>query len=244
MKCPFLQETEVCSCQMASVRKQIPRISQLAEMGRCSSPRYVECPLYLERHMDSVAKDSARCEFLETSLVQFCGAAPLPRYVPYSESPAARCVTDAYRYCDEYLSLAHAGHEPGDRSIENIDMPGRLYYSRNHMWLDRADDGGCHIGIDAFLAKTLRQTDAIAFVTASGTHNPTAVLTAHGVDFQVVFPADAHHRTAERLSAFRSGANHIGSIPLRLVIRSSRAARPARGKGFALRRGGQRVDAS
>lgn len=189
MKCPFLQETEVCSCQMASVRKQIPRTARVVELGRCSSPRFVECPLYLERHTDSIPSDPGRCEFLETSLVQFCGAAPLPRYVPYSESPAARCVTDAYRYCDEYLSLAHAGHELGDRSIENIDMPGRLFYSRNHMWLDRADDGGCHVGIDAFLAKTLRQTDGVAFVTSSGTHNPTAVLTAHGVDFQVVFPA-------------------------------------------------------
>ena len=109
--------------------------------------------------------------------------------MPYSESPAARCVSDAYRYCDEYLSLAYAGNQPGDRSIESIDMPGRLFYSRNHMWLNRADDGSCHIGIDAFLAKTLRQTDAIAYVTTRGTHNPTAVLTAHGVDFHVVFPA-------------------------------------------------------
>jgi glycine cleavage system H lipoate-binding protein len=56
------------------------------------------------------------------------------------------------------------------------------------MWLDQTSDGACHVGIDAFLSRALGHIDRIAYVWQSGCHRPTAVLTAGGIDFEVVFP--------------------------------------------------------
>ena len=67
-------------------------------------------------------------------------------------------------------------------------MPDWLRYSANHMWLDVTDDGVCHAGIDAFLSRALGQVERISYVWQKGHHRPTAVLTAGGVDLEIVFP--------------------------------------------------------
>jgi glycine cleavage system H lipoate-binding protein len=188
MRCPFLNEAEVSCCQAASVRKPIRITARTAPFDRCSTPSHRECSVYRERLPEEQAAGTERCPFLDTSLVQYCTAASSTKFVPYSDSPTTRCGGESFHYCDLYLSLAHAGNEPGDRSVETIGMPGRLYFAPNHMWLDRTDDGSCHIGIDAFLAKTLGHVERISFVTLSGLRHPAVVLTSQGVDLQLTFP--------------------------------------------------------
>jgi glycine cleavage system H lipoate-binding protein len=188
MRCPFLCEAEVSCCRAASMRKPIRLTARAAGLERCSTLAHRECAVYSERTPEERAEDSERCPFLDTSFVQYCMAASSTKFVPYSDSPTARCGGESFRYCDVYLSLAHAGSEPGDRSVESVAMPGHLYYAPNHMWLDRTDDGSCHIGVDAFLAKTLGRLERISFVTLGGLRHPAVVLTVQGVDLQLTFP--------------------------------------------------------
>ncbi len=125
------------------------------------------------------------CPFLEQSLMQYCGAAAVAKFVPYSESLLSRCGNDTFRYCELYLGMAHpALGEP----VDGVAMPNWLRYSANHMWLDVTEDGLCHAGIDAFLSRTLGKIDRISYVWNKGRHRPTAVLTVDGVDLELVFP--------------------------------------------------------
>ncbi len=117
--------------------------------------------------------------------MQYCGAAPVTRFIPYSESLLSRCGCDSFRYCGLYLGMAHPGLPENQDSIA---VPGWLRYSANHMWLDVTEDGICHAGIDAFLSRALGPIERLTYVWQKGVHRPTAVLTAGGVDLEVVFP--------------------------------------------------------
>jgi glycine cleavage system H lipoate-binding protein len=118
--------------------------------------------------------------------MQYCGAASVTKFVPYSESLLSRCGNQSFRYCELYLAMAHPGLEM--EQVDGIPVPTWLSYSANHMWLDLTDDGVCHAGIDAFLSRALGQVERIAYVWQQGRHRATAILTAAGVDFEVVFP--------------------------------------------------------
>jgi glycine cleavage system H lipoate-binding protein len=118
--------------------------------------------------------------------MQYCGAAPVSKLVPYSESLLSRCGNDGFRYCELYLAMAHPALRVED--VDGLPMPGWLHYSANHMWLDVTGDGTCHAGIDAFLSRALGKVERIAYVWQRGGHRPTAVLTADGVDYEVIFP--------------------------------------------------------
>jgi glycine cleavage system H lipoate-binding protein len=118
--------------------------------------------------------------------MQYCGAAPVPKLIPYSESLLSRCGNDSFRYCELYLSMAHPHLEAEE--VDGVPLPGWLKYSANHMWLDVTDDGVCHAGIDAFLSRALGKIDRICYVWLKGRHRPTAVLTVDGLDLEVVFP--------------------------------------------------------
>jgi glycine cleavage system H lipoate-binding protein len=72
--------------------------------------------------------------------------------------------------------------------VDGLPLPGWLGYTRNHMWLDVTEDGACHAGIDAFLAAAIGPVERLNYVWQKGRHCPTAVLTAAGQDFEVVFP--------------------------------------------------------
>lgn len=72
--------------------------------------------------------------------------------------------------------------------VHGIRVPNWLFYSANHMWLDVAEDGSCHVGIDGFLAHVLGPVKRVSFVTLAGVHRATAVLLAGGMDVQVTFP--------------------------------------------------------
>jgi glycine cleavage system H lipoate-binding protein len=184
MTCPFLKEAQVKYCQTAAVRKLIP----IARAGRadekCSSTDHATCPVYRAQPEDGEA--AGACPYLRESLMQYCSAAPVAKLIPYSESLLSRCGNDGFRYCELYLSMLHPGMRTGH--VDGIQMPGWLRYSANHMWLDITEDGACHAGIDAFLSRALGEIESIAYVWLKGVHRPTAVLTASGVDYEVVFP--------------------------------------------------------
>ena len=150
MRCPFLHETQVKSCRASSYRKMIVQGAGQSSEGRCSSPAYVECPAAKPLLEGTAVLD--QCPFLHDSLVQFCGASSLTKYIPYSEEVLSHCGTDSHRYCELYLTLAqperHAamstpGVEAGGTAalerevlVEGIRVRTDLHYSPYHMWAD------------------------------------------------------------------------------------------------------------
>jgi glycine cleavage system H lipoate-binding protein len=184
MTCPFLKEAQVKYCQASSIRKLIPIEPASQADEKCSSQAYLACPVY---GMQSPAPTlSGHCPYLGESLMQYCGAAPAAKMIPYSESRISRCGCDRFRYCELYLSTEHPRVPAG--GVDGIPLPAWLHYSANHMWLDIGEDGVCHAGIDAFLGRALGQAERISYVWERGQHRATAVVTVNGVDHAIVFP--------------------------------------------------------
>lgn len=194
MRCPFIKEAQVKYCQNSAFRKLILRKASNGIDEKCSTRAYAECSIYQQRVHD---EGYPACPYLAQQLVQFCAAAPVAKFIPYSESVLSRCGTEKYRYCELYLSLAEPGIESGTPSyspdcprewIEGIRVPEWLYYSPNHMWLDVSSDGCCHIGVDAFLIRALGTPDRVNLLTPKGLQHPKALLSIRGVDLEVSFP--------------------------------------------------------
>jgi glycine cleavage system H lipoate-binding protein len=192
MRCPFLREAQVKYCQSSTIKKMIVRSSGESTNERCSSGEYVNCPSLKQHREDN--PHQTRCPFLQESLVQYCSALPVTKYIPYSESSIIRCGNDGYRYCELFLSVASTndvGASDGTEKVtmvKDIRLPESLSYSANHMWLDQTDDGMCHVGVDEFLAKFFYRIDAINFLSSDDLKQPTVVLTANGVDLKLAFP--------------------------------------------------------
>jgi glycine cleavage system H lipoate-binding protein len=184
MTCPFLREAQVKYCRSAAVRKLIPLTTAVNTDEKCGSPEHASCAVYAQHKEDNESANGS-CPFLRESLMQYCGAAPVAKFVPYSESLISRCGNDSFRYCEVYLGMAHpnAGAES-----DGIATPAWLRYSANHMWLDVTEDGVCHAGIDAFLSRALGKVDRISYVWQKGARRPAAVFTVNGVDMEVAFP--------------------------------------------------------
>jgi glycine cleavage system H lipoate-binding protein len=205
MRCPFLREAQVKSCQASSFRKVIPRSADSGSDELCSTPAHVNCGAVRSHHEGSPSPE--RCPFLHESLVQYCAAVPVPTFVPYSESSISRCGNDTHLYCELYLSLAApSGGSPletmpaagAHTTVDGINVPVGLSYTQNHLWMDVSPDGTCHVGVDAFLARVLGDVEEITFLTTKGTVRPSARLSVHGVDLPLVFP------TAIRITAVNS----------------------------------------
>jgi glycine cleavage system H lipoate-binding protein len=186
MTCPFLKEAQVKYCRTSSIRKLIPLAQAGRTEERCSSEHYLECPVFREQPDAEGLAAFGTCPLLHESLMQYCGAAPVAKFVPYSESLLSRCGNDSHRYCELYLQMAHPLAPP--ETADGIPMPAELGYSVNHLWLDLGGDGLCHVGIDAFLARALGEVQRIDFVWQKGRHRPTAVVTAAGVDLEITLP--------------------------------------------------------
>jgi len=142
--------------------------------GLCTSREYKQCGLAAK---DSVQMD--RCPHLEEVHVQYCGAAPITKLVPFSDSQLSSCGSGSYRYCDAYLAQAQP---------HGATRPENLLYTANHFWLDVDETGLCHIGVDEFLAEVADHVDGIAFATLQGTHCPGLTVTIHGVEWPMFFP--------------------------------------------------------
>jgi len=184
MTCPFLKEAQVRYCQTSSIRKLIPVAAVGQADEKCSSREHFTCPVYCSQPVEAAL--SGPCPYLGESLMQYCGAAPVAKMIPYSESQLSRCGCDRFRYCELYLSMVHPGSQ--SEEVDGIGLPAWLSYSANHMWLDVGEDGVCHVGIDAFLGRALGEAERISYVFQRGTQRATAVVTVNGVDHEVVFP--------------------------------------------------------
>jgi glycine cleavage system H lipoate-binding protein len=186
MTCPFLKEAQVKYCRTAAVRKLIP----LAQSGRaeekCTSGEHRTCKVFQTQPPVEEGAAPGPCPYLRESLMQYCGAAPVTKFVPYSESLLSRCGNDRFRYCELYLSMAQPG--ASGEEVDGMAIPRRLRYSVNHMWLDVGEDAICHVGIDAFLSRVLGPIDRLTFVQMKGRTRPSAVLTVAGTDLEVMFP--------------------------------------------------------
>ncbi|MFN7998730.1 MAG: hypothetical protein U0Q18_34220 [Bryobacteraceae bacterium] len=188
MPCPFLKEARVKFCDKSAVRKMI-RIAGDVARETCSTPAHQECSVYRRFALESPAP---QCPYLRESPVQYCSSASVTRFIPFSDSLLSRCTNDSHRFCDVYLSAGAPRSEelPSEKrelSVHGLRVPGWLYYSPNHMWLDVAEGGSWHLGVDALLASVLGPVERITFLTPPGVHRPTAVLRARGVDLEIVF---------------------------------------------------------
>lgn len=188
MRCPFLREEQVRSCQASPFRKQIARRAAHGDEELCSSPDYRTCSVAPAHH--ETQPERSRCPFLVESLVQFCSAIPLARYVPWSEASLTMCGHDGHRFCDTFLEVAGlARREQGAvPDVDGMAVPGWLFFSPNHMWMDVGDDGLCHVGLDALLARVLGVVEHLVFATPKGTVRPKVVVTAGGVDLALTYP--------------------------------------------------------
>ena len=195
MRCPYLQEAAVKSCLHAGTRTTVPGV---AGADRCVTPDYARCAEWPSQAVDAA---QARCPYLDERLMQYCAASAVRKMVPYNDAVLSRCAGegDAYRYCEGFLDEAMpsragaacppaAAAEPREERVDGVHVPTWLLYAPNHMWLDAAEDGNCHLGIDGFMARALESVDEVSFLTPAGTLRPAVVLTARGVDVLVVFP--------------------------------------------------------
>jgi glycine cleavage system H lipoate-binding protein len=197
--------------------------SAVVDQEKCSSPRYRDCPSAQNRYEE--LPQQSQCPYLYESLVQYCSAASVTKYIPYSESLLSRCGTDAHQSCEVYMSIAnpelHGGPTDGpesktgrredfaDQWVEGIRIPAGLAYSANHLWLERMKEGHCRIGVDAFFARVVGRVEKVDFVTTKGIHRPSAVFTVRSVDMPMTFPSlidisdvNTHLRTMpDRLTA-------------------------------------------
>jgi glycine cleavage system H lipoate-binding protein len=202
MRCPFLREAQTKFCRVSAFRKMIVREPGQADNDRCFTPDHVGCAAFTGHSVESPG--TGQCPFLQEALIQFCGAASVAKYIPYSEEVLSPCGTDGHNYCELFLSIAQPDHThlplPGadpstvdaDRCqeylVEGLHVPGWLWYSPNHMWLDVGDHGIVHIGVDSFLAGMLGGIEGVSFVTTQSECRPTAYLSVRGIDLQLVFP--------------------------------------------------------
>jgi glycine cleavage system H lipoate-binding protein len=174
--------------------------SEPASPERCSSPAFVECPS--APHEEADAAGAQHCPNLQISLMQYCSAASVTKYIPYSESLLSRCGTENHRYCELYLAIAEpddcqtrpdpaADGEEGageEHCFEGVQVSSRVSYSPNHMWMDVDEDGSCHVGVDAFFTHVLGKIEKLSFITPRGTGRPCAVISTRGVDLPMIFP--------------------------------------------------------
>jgi len=184
MTCPFLKEARVKYCQTAVVRKLIPLTQAATCSEKCSSAEHASCSVYRTHPQEHPV--SGPCPNLCESLMQYCSAAPVTKFVPYSESLLSRCGDDRFLYCELYLAMAHP--KLPAQEVNGIAVPGWLKYSANHLWLDVTDEGVCHAGIDGFLSRALGKIDRVSYLWLKGRHRPAAVLSVGALDLEVVFP--------------------------------------------------------
>jgi glycine cleavage system H lipoate-binding protein len=201
MRCPFLQEARVKYCQASPFKKMIVESSEPSSPERCSSPAFIDCPSARQEHAEMAG--AQQCPNLQSSLMQYCSAASVTKYIPYSESLLSRCGSENHRYCELYLAIAEPEGEQAqsdgsaakgedsaseEQCIDGVHVSKRVAYSSNHMWLDVDEDGSCHVGVDAFFAHVLGKIEKLSFITPKGTGRPCAVISTRGVDLPMIFP--------------------------------------------------------
>lgn len=165
--CPFLEVALVQYCKAAPVAKFIPYNDDLH--SRCNSESHRYCQLYLE-----LARPRGWVKQRNSGDGGGRDACGEQRSRPAESIPRE--------------SVRPVSPSPGTGPAEEIAVPPGLSYSRNHMWVDVAEDGSCHVGMDAFLARVLGRVEREIFVSQRGLQRPTVVLTVGDVDLSLTFP--------------------------------------------------------
>ena len=116
MRCPFLKDTQARFCEVSPFRKLILRTPEPEDHEKCSSPDYVRCPSFKTRI--GIPSVPGRCPFLREAVVQYCEAAPVVQFIPYSDALLSRCQSVGHHDCDLYLSRAEPGRDHAGRPRE------------------------------------------------------------------------------------------------------------------------------
>ncbi len=185
MKCPFLRESWVKSCQATPFKKVIEQTAESAA-DLCTSSAFQGCAAFKAQRGTT---SSPPCPFLHESRAHFCSQDPTVRLVPCSDQVHSRCVTGNHHYCESFLGATHRTQSILEESGEfPMAMPAHFLFTHNHMWLDVSTEHDCHIGLDALLTRVLGRVEKLSFITSQGEQCPSVVLTTHGVNLHMVFP--------------------------------------------------------
>jgi hypothetical protein len=99
-RCPYLRETTVKYCRVSAYKKLIVQTPGQAEFEKCSSEDYATCEV-ARQHGATGAMES-RCPFLQDAQAQYCAAAAVTIFVPYSEERLSRCGSPDFGTCEIY----------------------------------------------------------------------------------------------------------------------------------------------
>ncbi len=229
MRCPYLKDALVKYCRVSAFKKMILQAPGQAKQERCSTSAYRECSLVQERGRDVLFQSC--CPYLQESSARYCSAAPLTKFIPSSDAEISPCLSESHRYCEFYLGAGPAAGLAQRLPIETraaqaevtafcpetiggIEIPSRLYYSSNHMWLDVNEGGVCHVGLDAFWTRVFGTVEQLSFQTTKGPDFPTAVITVYGIDLHMVFPNRLF--VVRTNAALRSKPEKLSSAPYTL----------------------------
>ena len=101
MRCPYLKDSRVKFCRVSAFRKMIADAPGQADREKCSSEDYAACELARQHGMPATMESS--CPFLQESQAQYCSAASVTRFIPYSANRASRCGSESHQSCEMYL---------------------------------------------------------------------------------------------------------------------------------------------
>ena len=102
MKCPFLKDAIVKYCGVSGFKKMIAQVPGHEDEEKCSSKHYADCSV-ARQHGVTIPTDP-RCPFLQESQAQYCAAAAVTKFIPYSGDSFSRCGADDHRTCELYLA--------------------------------------------------------------------------------------------------------------------------------------------
>ncbi len=100
MRCRYLNDAMVKSCRVSAFKKMIAQTPRQVGNEKCTSEDYAAC-VVAKQHGMTAAMES-RCPFLQESLAQYCSAAPVTKFIPYSEALLSRCCDESHRGCELY----------------------------------------------------------------------------------------------------------------------------------------------
>jgi len=108
MRCPFLKDAVVRYCSVSGFKKMIAQVPGHEGEEKCSGASYADCSV-ARQHGIAIATEP-RCPFLQESQAQYCSAAAVTKFIPYSGVSISRCGGEDHRVCELYVA-----HQTGEK---------------------------------------------------------------------------------------------------------------------------------